>query len=86
MNVKQLNTLFNPRSIVVGDPWQRQGLGTIMTRYILEIAWDRGIKKVYAYVLEDNTAMLDLFKKFNFSCRWQEECWRVEMLLQEIQR
>jgi acetyltransferase len=69
-------------AIVIGDPWQRQGLGTIMTRYILEIARSRGIKKVYAYLLEDNTKMLDLFLKFGFTPRKEEDMYRVELLLE----
>jgi len=52
-----------------------------MTRHILEIARNRGIKKVIAYVLEDNAAMLQLFKKFNFTSRREEDFWRVELLL-----
>ena len=68
-------------AIVIGDPWQRQGLGTIMTRYILEIARNRGIKKVYAYLLDDNAAMLQLFKNFDFTSRREEDFWRVELLL-----
>jgi acetyltransferase len=68
-------------AIVIGDPWHKLGLGTVMTRYILEIARARGIRNVYAYVLEDNLAMLHLFKKFNFTCRREEDCWRVELQL-----
>jgi acetyltransferase len=68
-------------AIVVGDPWHNLGLGTVMTRYILEIARARGIKKVYAYALEDNIAMLQLFKKFNFTSRREEDYWRVELQL-----
>jgi len=69
-------------AIVIGDPWHGQGLGTIMTRYILEIARLRGIQKVYAYVLEDNASMLNLFKKFNFSFCKEEDMWRAELRLE----
>lgn len=68
-------------AIVIGDPWQRQGLGTVMTRYILEIARMRGIKKVYAYILDDNVDMLNLARKFNFTSRREEDFWRAELLL-----
>ena len=71
-------------AIVVGDPWQGQGLGTIMTHYILEIARKRGIKKVFACVLEDNAGMLHLFRKFNFSSRREGELWWVELLLDPV--
>ncbi len=68
-------------AIVIGDPWQGLGLGTIMTRYILEIARKRGIKKVYAYFLDDNKKMLDLFLKFKFTIRREEDMYRAELLL-----
>ena len=71
-------------AIVVGDPWEGQGLGTMMTRYILEIARKRGIKKVIAYVLEDNAAMLHIFKKFEFAARREEEMFRVELVLDPV--
>ncbi len=69
-------------AIIIGDPWHGQGLGTIMTRYILEIARNRGIKKVVAYVLEDNDAMLRLFDKFRFTRRREEDLIRVELILE----
>ena len=71
-------------AIVIGDPWHKLGLGTVMTRYILEIARARGIKKVYAYALEDNLAMIQLFKKFNFIFRREEDYWRVELQLNPV--
>lgn len=68
-------------AIVIGDPWQGQGLGTIMTRYSLEIARSRGIKKVYAYLLDDNLKMLDMFHQFKFKSQKEEDMYRVELLL-----
>jgi acetyltransferase len=66
-------------AIVVGDPWAGKGFGTMLTSYILDIARERGIKKVVAYVLEDNEIMLNLSEKFNFS-RWREEdMFRIEL-------
>jgi acetyltransferase len=71
-------------AIVIGDPWQRLGLGNIMTSYILEIARNRGIKKVYAYLLEDNTRMLNLFLKFRFTTKKEDDMYRVELLLDPV--
>lgn len=71
-------------AIVVGDPWQKQGLGTVMTHYILEIARDRGLKKVYAYLLANNADMLHLFLKFKFTPRWEEGMYHVELLLDPV--
>ena len=53
-------------AIVVGDPWQNKGIGSIIADYILEIAKDRGIKKVYAYFSKNNTTMKHMFEKRGF--------------------
>lgn len=71
-------------AIVLGDPWQGQGLGTIMTQFILDIARERGIKKIFAYLLEDNDGMYRLFQKFDFTVQKEEEMLRVELLLDSV--
>jgi acetyltransferase len=68
-------------AIVVGDPWQKQGLGTHMMEHVLIISKERGIKKMYAYTLPDNTAMLHLFEKFKFTINRQEDMYKVELQL-----
>lgn len=65
-------------AIVVADPWQHAGLGGILMDYILEIAKERDIKKIFAYVLPDNTKMLDMMKKRNFSVQTKEDTLLVE--------
>ncbi|MRS04995.1 GNAT family N-acetyltransferase, partial [bacterium] len=70
-------------AIVIGDPWQGLGLGTVMTRYIIDIARERGIRKIYAYLLEDNLDMLHLFQKFNFTAHKEDDLYRVDLELNE---
>ena len=53
-------------AIVVGDPWQFKGLGNEFTRLILNIAKERGVKKIYAKYFNDNKIMENIFKKYNF--------------------
>jgi acetyltransferase len=53
-------------AIVVTDPWQFRGLGNKLTDYILEIARERKIKKVYASVLDENVVMLHMLRKRGF--------------------
>lgn len=53
-------------AILVADPWQNQGLGSLMTDYMLEIARDKGIKRVYASVLRNNSHMIRMFKDRGF--------------------
>ena len=54
-------------AIVVADQWQRQGLGSEMTDFIVAIAKDRGFKKLYASFLRANSAMDKLFRKKGFT-------------------
>ena len=60
-------------AIVVGDPWQYQGLGNKFTDFILEIARKRGIRKVFAVFLKDNIAMHNMFKKRGFEISGKDE-------------
>ncbi len=53
-------------AIVIADPWQGKGLGSELTNRIMEIAKDKGIKKIYANVLKSNVTMLEMFKKRKF--------------------
>lgn len=53
-------------AILVADPWQGQGLGSVMTDFILDIAKEKGIDKVYAEVLSNNVVMGALLQKRGF--------------------
>lgn len=56
-------------AILIADAWQKQGLGSILTDFILEIARDKGIHKIYASVLSTNKGMIHLFEKKGFTIR-----------------
>ncbi|HUD19511.1 MAG TPA: GNAT family N-acetyltransferase [Patescibacteria group bacterium] len=68
-------------AIVIADPWQHEGLGSLLMDYILEIAKDRRIQKIYAYVLPDNEKMLAMMKKRNFTIRKSEDNMIAELKL-----
>ena len=53
-------------AFIIGDPWQGLGLGTKMVDYVIEIAKDMGVQKIYAIMLPDNYRALDLTKKMGF--------------------
>jgi acetyltransferase len=59
-------------AIVVADAWQRQGLGSEMTDFILEIARERGFKGIYASFLKANIAMEKLFRNKGFAIRSED--------------
>lgn len=72
-------------AILVADTWHRQGLGGQMTDYILEIAREMGIKKIYASVLASNKGMLALFEKKGFTIGREDfDTFHAELALEGI--
>src|SRR6266849_1123632 len=51
-------------AFVVLDGWQGRGLGMALLHQLLEAPSARGIRRFCAYVLADNTRMLDLLRRF----------------------
>ena len=49
-------------AIVVGDPWQRRGLGTRLALGLADAARARGVKRFTATMLSDNPAALALMR------------------------
>ncbi len=68
-------------AIVVADPWQKQGLGNQFTDYMLEIARERKLKKVYAHFLKNNHAMRHIFEKRGFKITPNDDVDRAELLI-----
>ncbi len=56
-------------AIVVGDAWQRQGLGTDLLSALMDVAVDNGVTHVHADVLADNHAMRALARKLGCKVR-----------------
>jgi RimJ/RimL family protein N-acetyltransferase len=50
-------------AFVVGDDWQRQGLGTYLFHRLVEIAKQEGIHTFHADVLPENAGMLKIFHR-----------------------
>jgi len=67
-------------AIAVADPWQGQGLGNMLTDFILEIARDRDLKTVYASVLASNKRMVHMFERRGFRIEREDfESYSVEL-------
>src|SRR5205085_11485242 len=49
-------------AIVVGDPWQRLGLGKRLALLLADAARERGVKRFSATMLSDNPAALALMR------------------------
>ena len=60
-------------SIVIGDGFQRRGIGTTLIRYLIWIAKNRGVKTIYATILPDNYKVLNTIKKLGFKFKKQLE-------------
>ena len=57
-------------AFIVTDYWQGLGLGTKMVDYVLDIAKEKGVEKVYAIMLRDNYRALSLTKKMGFNLEY----------------
>lgn len=60
-------------AVVVGDPWQRFGLGEKLVDSIIGVAKDKGVECVRGMVLENNYPMLNLLEKLGFELKESEE-------------
>ena len=56
-------------AIVIGDRWQRQGLGEALLRRLLRAAADDGIAVLNGLTLSDNHRMIALGRKLGFRAR-----------------
>ncbi|MHA2203744.1 MAG: N-acetyltransferase family protein, partial [Candidatus Hodarchaeales archaeon] len=63
--------------ITVHDDYQNQGLGTIVTQHMIEIARRMGLKKMYLRVQTDNERAIHVYKKcgFHIEGRLEMEYW-----------
>jgi acetyltransferase len=53
-------------SVLVGDPWQGQGIGRRIVKALLHEASRRGLRQIYGQVLSDNQPMLKLAHSLHF--------------------
>lgn len=53
-------------AIVVGDPWQRLGLGEKLTDSLIGVAEDKKLSSIYATILKNNKPMLQLARRMGF--------------------
>lgn len=68
-------------SVVVGDPWQGNGIGAALLSRCLDIAKEREIQRVTAAVLSENTQMLTLGRKLGFKVKRVPDAAEYELSL-----
>jgi RimJ/RimL family protein N-acetyltransferase len=68
---------------VVTDRWQGRGLGLELTRRLIDVARERGVRTLYALVLPDNLRMLNLLRDLDLPdrTRFVDDIERVEVEL-----
>ncbi|MEF8879550.1 MAG: bifunctional acetate--CoA ligase family protein/GNAT family N-acetyltransferase [Candidatus Thermoplasmatota archaeon] len=66
-------------ALIVTDKWQRKGLGSEFLDFTIEIAKDKGLKRIYGDVLKANRPMINLCKEkgFEFEKTDDPEAYRV---------
>jgi len=53
-------------AIVVADEWQKRGIGTKLMKALIKHAQSRGIKRIYGFVLENNSGIRQFVKRLGF--------------------
>jgi acetyltransferase len=84
--------VFSPKhgsfefGILIADDWQGKGLGTLMTRYCLDVARARRVKRVIATTTPSNSRMIKVFRNegFLFDCDWTAGVVRVHKELSPL--
>jgi acetyltransferase len=68
-------------SVVVGDPWQGEGIGASLLQRCLGIAKERGVHEVTGAVLVENTQMLALGRKLGFKIKKVPDASEYELVI-----
>jgi acetyltransferase len=53
-------------AVVIGDAWQRRGLGTQLMQRLIAIARESGVKRLVGQILAENSLMLQLVGRLGF--------------------
>lgn len=67
--INSLDGLSAELAVVVSDKWHGQGVGACMIERCMTITLERGVKKLYAYILPENTVMRTLMRKLGWRCK-----------------
>ncbi len=60
-------------AVIVGDPWQGLGLGEKLTDSIIGVAEDKGLEEIWATIMKENIAMINLCEKLGFEIDRKED-------------
>ncbi len=71
-------------SVLVGDPWQGQGIGRRIVEALLREASRRGLRQMYGQVLGDNQAMIKLVHSLHFVVLESDEDAGVVNIVRDV--
>jgi acetyltransferase len=54
-------------AVLIGDPWQGNGLGTLLTQYCVQHADRINVREIYATTAQTNTRMIKVFARLGFT-------------------
>ncbi len=60
-------------ALIISDPWQKKHLGHVLSEQCIELAKQTGYKKIRSETLQENYAMLRIFKKCDFQFDGKDE-------------
>jgi len=60
-------------AVLVGDPWQGQGVGAALLESCLAIAREKGFQSIWGIALAENTQMLELGRALGFEIKYEPE-------------
>jgi acetyltransferase len=69
-------------AVVVGDAWQGKGLGWHLMSRLIQVARERGVKRLVGVVLRENAPMLKLMGELGFQVRPSDDPAAVEVVLE----
>jgi len=71
-------------AVLVGDTWQRRGLGSMLMDYIVAVAKNMRLERIFAHVLPNNFKMMRLCEKKGFKMETlDEETLRASLSLSD---
>jgi acetyltransferase len=60
-------------AIIISDPWQNKSLGHLLSEQCIELAKKEGYKTIRAETLQENYAMIRIFRRCDFTLDTKDE-------------
>jgi len=68
-------------AVVVADKYQGKGLGIKLVDMLIEVARDKNVEAIYGIVMTENTNMINLCEKLDFTTKREQDGVTVELKL-----